>query len=149
MLRRELLEAAKHGGEFQPVFHDCASIASDQRFDRVDIDRFAAEPIRTLPVEPQVLRDPKHPTVEPRPGLPFVPIGQSTGTRLLHKIVTLICISREGICKPGKARQEGDHSLAKVIAVGLTLRACHITCGMPPYSLAGCAPITRRGKRSF
>jgi hypothetical protein len=95
------------------------------------------------------LRDPKHPTVEPRPGLPFVPIGQSTGTRLLHKIVTLICISRQGICKPSKARQEGDHSLAKIVAVGFTLRAWHITCGMPPYSLAGSAPMTRSGKRSL
>jgi len=149
MLRRELLEAAKHRGKLQPVFHNRAPVASDQRFDSVDINRFAAEPIRTFPVEPQVLRDPKHPTVEPRTRLPFVPIGQSTGTRLLHKIVTLICISRQGVCKPGKARQEGDHSLAKIVAAGFTLRAWHITCGMPPYSLAGSAPMTRSGKRSL
>jgi hypothetical protein len=149
MLRRELLEATQDRSELQPVLHDRASVASDQRVDRIDIDGFAAKPIGPLAVEPQVLRDPKHPTVEPRPGLPFVPVGQSTGTRLLHKIVTLICISRQGICKPGKARQEGDHSLAKIVAIGFTLRACHITCGMPPYSLAGSAPMTRSGKRSL
>src|SRR5689334_2138140 len=149
MLRRKLLHAAEHRGQLQPVFHDRTSVASDQHIDRVDVDGFAPEPIRTLAVEPQVLRDPKHPTVEPRPGLPFVLVGQSTGTRLLHKIVTLICISREGICKPGKARQKGDHSLAKIVALGLTLPACHVTRGMRPYSLAVLAALTPSGRRSL
>jgi len=41
MLRRQLLQTAKHRGEFQPVFHDRTTVAADQHVDRVDIDGFA------------------------------------------------------------------------------------------------------------
>src|SRR5215475_14214907 len=94
MLRRKLLEAPKHFGKLQPVFHDRASVATDQHVDGIDIDRLTAELVRPLTVEPKVLRDPKHPAVQARSRLPLIPIGQSTRTGLLHKIVTLICISR-------------------------------------------------------
>src|SRR5258705_3527298 len=49
-LRRELFQSAQDRGELQPVFHDRAPVAADQHVDDADLDRFATEPVRTLPV---------------------------------------------------------------------------------------------------
>jgi hypothetical protein len=92
MLQRELVQSPQHLGEREPVIDDRTPVAAHQIISRMDIDGAASRPLRTLPVEPEILRNAKHPTVEASAGLPLISVRQSTGAGLLYEVVSLIRI---------------------------------------------------------
>jgi hypothetical protein len=86
MLRRELVERR----------HDGPRIAAQRM---IDILAFAPKSLCRLPVEPKIVRDAKHPSVQMSAGLALILARQSARTGLLHEIVALFQIPREAKCK--------------------------------------------------
>src|SRR5262249_30612756 len=93
MLWRELVKPAQNLGESEPALRDPTPVAVCQIADHIDIDGLTPIPFRTLAIEPKVLRDAKHPTVQMRAGLPLVPASQSARAGLLHEVVTLVSVA--------------------------------------------------------
>ena len=66
----------------------------------VDIHHLAPDFVGPEPVQPDVLRDPVHPGIEPGSGLPEVDPRQGAQAGVLNQVVSLLGAAGEGIREP-------------------------------------------------
>jgi ribosomal protein S14 len=80
----------------------------------VDIDDFTTGLLRPHAVKPKILRDAKHPTIEPGSRLPLIEAGQCTRAGFLHQVIATINLSRQRIRKSAQARQKFHDPVSEI-----------------------------------
>ena len=88
---------------------------SDWFVNDFDVDDIATDLFGPGMIDPQILSDAKHPTVESRTRLPLIEMRQSPRISLLNQILALIQVVRKQACESTQARQEFHHAIVNII----------------------------------
>jgi hypothetical protein len=106
MLLGQLGHGIKHALQSQPALDDVTAVDSLKLRHSIKINSHTAHLGSALLIEPDVMDDSQHPTVEARAGLPLIEASESACASLLHQIVSFFWIAGQGISKPAQARRK-------------------------------------------
>ena len=90
LVQRQLSDVFAQLLEDNSILGDDPAVADQRIADSFDVDRLAAKSLHPQMIDPEVLRDTKHPTVDPGAGLPLIQMSQCSNIGFLRQILAQI-----------------------------------------------------------
>jgi hypothetical protein len=105
LLGRQAGDAVRHGSKSETAFGDVAAIHADQVLDLVKLTLIALNLAAAVVIDPDVLRNTIHPTIETRSGLPLIQVREGSLARVLYEVISLVFVAGQREGEPAQTRQ--------------------------------------------